>query len=163
MTISSKIADLVSGVGQALKARGLTLAAAESCTGGMLLSRLIDVAGSSAYVAGGVVCYSNAVKEQLVGVQHDTLLAYGAVSEPTAREMAAGIRHVLKADIGIGITGIAGPDGGTADKPVGLTFIGMATAQGTQVARFVWDADRVGNRELSVAAALEMVLAALPD
>src|SRR5689334_22895851 len=135
MTNSYNIADLVIVVGQILKTQGLTLAAAESCTGGMLLSRLIDVSGCSAYIAGGVVCYSNAVKENQVGVKHDTLLAYGAVSEPTAREMAEGIRAVLKADIGIGITGIAGPDGGTADKPVGLTFISMATAQGTQVAR----------------------------
>lgn len=161
MTNSNKIADLVITVGQTLKAQGLMLAAAESCTGGMLLSRLIDVSGCSAYIAGGIVCYSNAVKEQQVGVKHETLLAHGAVSEPTAREMAEGICRVLNAQIGVGITGIAGPDGGTADKPVGLTFISLATTHGTQVARHVWQSDRQGNRELSVIVALEMVLAAL--
>jgi nicotinamide-nucleotide amidase len=161
MTNSNEIANLVVTVGQTLKAQGRMLAAAESCTGGMLLSRLIDVSGCSAYIAGGIVSYSNAVKEQQVGVKHETLVAYGAVSEQTAREMAEGIRSVLNADIGVGITGIAGPDGGTPDKPVGLTYIGVATAQGTQVARHVWEADRQGNRELSVVVALEMVLAAI--
>lgn len=144
--------------GKALKAKGLTVCAAESCTGGLLLSTLTDISGSSVYVAGGVVCYSNAVKQQLVGVQEATLIAYGAVSEPTAREMAAGIRKVIGADIGIGITGIAGPDGGTAEKPVGLVYIGLATAEKTLVERHIWQGDRLSNKQQSVTAALRMIL-----
>lgn len=113
-------------VGQQLLAQGLTIACAESCTGGLLTSRLTDIAGSSAYVMGSVVSYTNRIKETLVGVQHETLLAHGAVSEETAREMAEGIRRAIETDIGVGITGIAGPGGGTKEKPVGLVFIAVS-------------------------------------
>ena len=112
-------------VGQQLLAQGLTIACAESCTGGLLTSRLTDIAGSSAYVMGSVVSYTNRIKETLVGVQHETLLAHGAVSEETAREMAEGIRRAIETDIGVGITGIAGPGGGTEDKPTGLVYISV--------------------------------------
>ena len=120
-------------VGQQLLAQGLTIACAESCTGGLLTSRLTDIAGSSAYVMGSVVSYTNRIKETLVGVQHETLLAHGAVSEETAREMAEGIRRAIKTDIGVGITGIAGPGGGTKEKPVGLVFIAVSGPRGTMV------------------------------
>ena len=120
-------------VGQQLLAQGLTIACAESCTGGLLTSRLTDIAGSSAYVMGSVVSYTNRIKETLVGVQHETLLAHGAVSEETAREMAEGIRRAIETDIGVGITGIAGPGGGTKEKPVGLVFIAVSGPRGTMV------------------------------
>ena len=109
-------------LGSVLAARGLTIACAESCTGGLVTSRLTDIAGSSAYVMGSIVSYSNEVKEKLVGVQHATLAAHGAVSEETAREMAEGVRRAVGTDVGLATTGIAGPGGGTAEKPVGLVY-----------------------------------------
>jgi nicotinamide-nucleotide amidase len=119
-------------IGKTLTQRGLTIATAESCTGGLLGHVLTSVSGSSAYYLGGVIAYSNEVKEALLGVQHETLLAHGAVSHETAREMAAGIRQRLGADIGLSTTGIAGPTGGTAEKPVGLVYIGISTAEETK-------------------------------
>jgi nicotinamide-nucleotide amidase len=110
-------------VGELLKARGLTIAAAESCTGGLLMSRLTDVAGSSAYVRAGVVAYDNADKTALLGVPADLIAAHGAVSEAVAIAMAEGVRQRTGADVGVGITGIAGPGGGTKDKPVGTVVI----------------------------------------
>lgn len=119
--------------GRLLLEKHMTIACAESCTGGLLTSRLTDIAGSSAYVMGSVVSYTNRIKEALVGVRHETLAVHGAVSEETAREMAEGIRKAIKTDIGVGITGIAGPGGGTAKKPVGLVFIAVSGPQGTIV------------------------------
>lgn len=119
--------------GRLLAEKRLTIACAESCTGGLLTSRLTDVAGSSAYVKGSVVSYSNEIKERLVGVSTATLSEYGAVSEQTAKEMAEGIRNTIETDIGVGITGIAGPDGGTAHKPVGLVYIAVAGSHGTLI------------------------------
>ncbi len=107
-------------VGKLLMEKQLTIACAESCTGGLLTSCLTDVEGSSAYVMGSVISYTNEVKESLVGVKHETLVTHGAVSEETAREMAEGIRHVIGSALGVGITGIAGPGGGTETKPVGI-------------------------------------------
>jgi nicotinamide-nucleotide amidase len=112
-------------VGGLLRSRNLTLALAESCTGGLLASRLTDVPGSSAYVERGFVCYSNASKVELLGVPEAVLAAHGAVSEPTARAMASGARLKAGTSVGIGITGIAGPDGGTPDKPVGTVAIAV--------------------------------------
>jgi competence/damage-inducible protein CinA-like protein len=112
--------------GALLKARGLTLAVAESCTGGLVGHRLTNVPGSSAYLRGGIVAYANAVKEQTLGVRSVTLAAHGAVSEETAAEMAAGVRGALGADLGLAVTGIAGPDGGTPDKPVGTVCVALA-------------------------------------
>lgn len=145
-------------LGAALKASGMSFVAAESCTGGLLLSTLTDVSGSSAYVLGGVVTYSNEAKMQLVKVQEATLIAHGAVSEQTAGEMARGVRDLLKADIGVSITGIAGPNGGTAEKPVGLVYIGLATEKGVVVRRYLWDGNRTENKEHSVDAAINLVL-----
>lgn len=124
--------DTLEGVvGQMLAARGLTIALAESCTGGLLADRLTNVPGSSGYVVGGVVAYANRVKEQVLGVSAEVLETYGAVSEEVARHMAQGVRQRLGADIGISTTGIAGPGGGTPEKPVGLVWFGYADARGT--------------------------------
>lgn len=113
-------------VAETLFAQKKTIALAESCTGGLVTSRLTDVRGASAYLIGSVVCYSNEIKEKQLGVPHQTLLDYGAVSEPTARAMAEGIRRLNGTDIGVGVTGIAGPDGGTPEKPVGTVYIAVA-------------------------------------
>ena len=151
---------LAEATGAALSQRGWTFCAAESCTGGLLASTLTDVPGSSAYVLGSIVSYSNGAKQNLLGVNEATLIEHGAVSEQCAREMASGARARFGADVAISITGIAGPGGGTADKPVGLVYIGIATEQGVEVARHVWPYDRAGNKIASVEAALQMVLAA---
>lgn len=119
-------------VHKTLTGRGLTLATAESCTGGTIASSLTAQAGASAYFRGGVVAYSNAVKECALGVQHSTLEAHGAVSEETAREMAEGVRRRLGADLAIATTGIAGPDGGTKEKPVGTVWIAVTDATHTE-------------------------------
>ena len=145
-------------VGDLLKKRNLTVCAAESCTGGLLLSTLTDISGSSAYVLGGVVTYSNEAKQHLVHVQEATLLQYGAVSEQTAREMVLGVRDVFKADVAVSITGIAGPGGGMPEKPVGLTYIGVATVQIIRVEKYVWSGNRVENKEQSVIQALRLVV-----
>src|ERR671921_307269 len=117
---------LESAVGHLLKERGGTLALAESCTGGLLAKRLTDVAGSSAYLKQGLVTYSNESKERLLGVPSEMLLEHGAVSEPVARKMAESVRALAGADYGLSVTGIAGPDGGTEEKPVGLVFVGLS-------------------------------------
>lgn len=119
-------------VHKTLTERDLTLATAESCTGGTIASQLTAQAGASAYFKGGVVAYSNEVKECALGVQHSTLEAHGAVSEETAREMAEGVRKRLGADLAIATTGIAGPDGGTKEKPVGTVWIAVADATHTE-------------------------------
>ena len=125
--------DMETVVGQALRAKNQTIACAESCTGGLLTSRLTDVPGSSAYVMGSVVSYTNEVKVDFVGVEKKTLAAHGAVSKETACQMAEGIRKVMHTDFGVGITGIAGPDGGTPQKPVGLVYIAVAGPDRTAV------------------------------
>lgn len=145
-------------LGSELQARGLTICAAESCTGGLFLSTLTDISGSSAYVLGGIVAYSNAVKQQFLGVQAETLVQQGAVSAATAREMALGVQQRFASDIAISITGIAGPSGGSEEKPVGLVYIGMAFEDHIRVTRNVWQGNRVENKEHSVEAALQMVL-----
>jgi PncC family amidohydrolase len=145
-------------LGFSLKSRGWTLAVAESCTGGLLSDRITNVPGSSEYFLGGIVAYSNAAKEHFLGVQARTLEAHGAVSPETALEMAAGVRRAFGADLAAAITGIAGPGGAEAEKPVGLTFIGVSGPAGDRVARHVWPADRQGNKSLSAETALKMLL-----
>jgi PncC family amidohydrolase len=146
-------------VGAALRARNWLCAAAESCTGGLLLERLTRIAGSSDYVSGGVVAYSYPAKQMLLGVSAQTLAQYGAVSEQVAVQMAEGVRQRLDVDIAVSVTGIAGPDGATADKPLGLTYIGLCTKQGLlQARRYVWTNDRIGNRQASVDAAFAWIL-----
>ena len=114
-------------VADKLSNKGITIGLAESCTGGLISDRLTDVAGSSHYFQGGIVCYSNRSKEELLAVQKETLARYGAVSAETAREMAEGIRNCMGTDLGVAITGIAGPDGGSDEKPVGTVHIGLSS------------------------------------
>ena len=136
-----------------------TVAAAESCTGGLLSKRLTDLPGSSAYVKLNVVTYANEAKRDFLGVPQELLDTHGAVSTECAEAMAQGVRKLANADFGIGITGIAGPDGGTEDKPVGLVYIGLAYADGVQVMKcqFPQQVGRDGIRHRSVSEALNML------
>ena len=141
----------------ALEAQGLTLATAESCTGGLIAAALTSIAGSSSVVMAGFVTYSNAAKVRMVGVGEATLAAHGAVSEPVAREMAEGALARAEVDIALSCTGIAGPGGATPGKPVGLVFIGCARRGApTAVERHVFPGDRAAVRAATVAAALAM-------
>ena len=144
-------------VGKLLSAQNLTLAVAESCTGGLVGHRLTEVSGSSTYFLGGIIAYVNQAKEQLLGVSHDTLCEHGAVSAETAVEMARGARRALGADLGLSTTGIAGPTGATPDKPLGLVYIALATPGGERCERHVWGSDRSGNKALSAEEALDML------
>lgn len=157
--------DLEAQVGAALRRCNWTIGAAESCTGGLLLHRLTNIPGSSAYVLGGVVAYANSVKINQLGVKPVTLDRYGAVSAEVAGEMLDGLHDLLGVDVAVSITGIAGPGGGTPDKPVGLTYIGIS-ARPTglhRVDRHVWDGDRLAVKVASADEALRKVLAAVPD
>lgn len=144
-------------IGALLRDRGLTLATAESCTGGLVAHLITSVSGSSFYYLGGFVTYSNEAKEALLGVQRETLFTHGAVSEETALEMARGARERLDADIGIATTGIAGPTGGTAEKPVGLVYVALSAANMQICERHLWQGDRMANKEQSAQAALRLV------
>lgn len=145
-------------VGTLLAERRLTIAAAESCTGGLMMARLTDVPGSSAYVLGGVVCYSNEMKRDLLRVTDSQLRDYGAVSEPVAVTLAESARSIAGGTIGVGITGIAGPGGGSPEKPVGTVVIAVVDAGGTARARtFQFIGDRAQVRFQASQAALEMV------
>lgn len=144
-------------VGCLLKELGLTLATAESCTGGLIGHRVTNVPGSSSYYEGSITAYSREAKKDLLHVRQDTLDNYGAVSEQTAREMARGVRVALHTDIGLSVTGIAGPGGGTPEKPVGLVYIALSTPDGEWVERYVWDGDRWENKTRSAEAALELL------
>ncbi len=144
-------------IGKLLTAAGLTLALAESCTGGLVCSRITDVPGSSDYLKGGAVTYSNEAKQQLLGVEADTLETVGAVSEQTALQMARGARRLFGADIGVSVTGIAGPGGGTPEKPVGLVYVAISTGDGDRCERHLWKGDRAQNKASSAEAALLMV------
>jgi PncC family amidohydrolase len=116
-------------IGPLLRRKNLTLAVAESCTGGLVGARITDIPGSSEYYLGGVIAYSNEAKIGLVGVRVETLIAHGAVSEQTAREMAAGVRRAFHARIGLAVTGIAGPGGGTPEKPVGMVWLALSMGE----------------------------------
>lgn len=144
-------------VGALLADQGLTLATAESSTGGLVAHRITSVSGSSAYYLGGFVTYANEAKEALVGVRHETLVAHGAVSEETAFEMARGARERLGADVGIATTGIAGPTGGTAEKPVGLVYVALSAVDAHRCERHVWQGDRAANNQQSSEAVLRLV------
>jgi nicotinamide-nucleotide amidase len=144
-------------VGELLSARGLWVAAAESCTGGLLTSRLTDVPGSSRYVGTSVVAYANEAKTALLGVTPALLEAHGAVSEPVAAAMAEGIRARAGADLGLGVTGIAGPTGGSPEKPVGTVAVALASAAGSQVRTFRFFGERESVKFQASQAALDMV------
>jgi nicotinamide-nucleotide amidase len=145
-------------LGQALSARGWTLAVAESCTGGLVGHRITQVPGSSAYFLGGVISYSNQAKHELLGVALATLDSLGAVSRETALEMAHGAREALHADVGVAITGVAGPGGGSAEKPVGLTWIAVSTPDAEQAQRFVFGGTRSEVKRSASQSALEFCL-----
>lgn len=144
-------------VGQMLCAKGYTISCAESCTGGLLTSTLTDVPGSSAYVMGSVVSYSNDVKSRILHVAEETLAAHGAVSPETARAMAEGVRDLMQTDVGVGITGIAGPGGGSPEKPVGLVYIAVSTLGKTSVEKNVFSGVRAEIKRAAVNKALAMV------
>lgn len=148
---------LAQSVGELLKAQHLALGLAESCTGGMIASCITDLPGSSDYFEGGVVAYSYAVKMHLLGVPASTLERYGAVSAETVMAMARGARKVLNVNVALAITGVAGPSGGTADKPVGLTYIGLVSPRGELWRKYIWKGNRCQNREQSTRAALELL------
>lgn len=145
-------------VGKHLVEQNLTLALAESCTGGLIGHRITDVPGSSEYFMGGVVAYAYDAKERILGVRHDTLYDHGAVSEQTALEMARGVRRLLMTDVGLAVTGIAGPGGGTPEKPVGLVYVALSTRDFERCERYVWPYDRVGNKAATADAALTLLL-----
>ena len=144
-------------VGRLLTEQGLTIAVAESCTGGLIAHQLTNVPGSSAYFMGGVVAYANEVKERVLGVSGETLSAHGAVSEECAREMARGARRLFDTDVAISSTGIAGPAGGTPQKPVGLVYVALAAQGFERCERYLWQGDRLENKRSTSEAALEML------
>ena len=151
---------LESAIGKLLTGRGETLALAESCTGGLLAKRLTDRAGSSAFFTEGLVTYSNEAKERLLGVPHELLVQHGAVSEPVAKAMAEGVRKTAGTDYGLSVTGVAGPDGGTEEKPVGLAFVGISDAEGTVAERLdlsAWRRSREAIRERSANRAFDLL------
>jgi nicotinamide-nucleotide amidase len=151
---------LEGAVARLLQEKDATLALAESCTGGLLAKRLTDMPGSSAYFTEGLVTYSNEAKERLLGVPQALLLEHGAVSEPVARAMAEGSRKVSGADYGLSVTGIAGPDGGTEEKPVGLVFVGISDAEGTLAEKLdltAWARSRDSIRERSTNIAFDLL------
>ncbi len=145
-------------IGQLLMERGLKLVLAESCTGGLVGSRITDVPGSSEYFLGGVVAYAYEAKVDLLGVSWDTLNTKGAVSRETVLEMARGVRERMNADLAVSVSGIAGPGGGTAEKPVGTTWIGLAAEDGEWAKLYQFSEDREGNKALAAEAALTLLL-----
>ncbi len=140
-----------------LLARGLTVATAESCTGGLVSARIVDVPGASRVFLEGLVTYSNEAKIRRLGVSKETLARFGAVSDEMAREMAEGLLRSSGADVAISTTGIAGPDGGTAEKPVGLIFIGCATRSCTAVRELRLSGDRAEIRDQAARHALQII------
>lgn len=138
-----------------LRSRKQTLAFAESCTGGLIGSRMTDVPGASEIFLGGVVSYANAAKEKFLGVRAETLASHGAVSEAVAKEMAVGAREKFGSDFAIAVTGIAGPSGGSADKPVGTVFIALASANGVEVKKFLNVWNRATFKQVTATQALE--------
>ena len=149
--------ELAREIGALLRKGRLCLAVAESCTGGLLGNLITNVPGSSDYFRGGVIAYANAVKEQLLAVKPEALADCGAVSEEAALEMAEGVRRLLGTDLALAVTGIAGPGGGTWQKPVGLTYIALAAEAYSLCLRFQWGGGRWENKVASARAALEML------
>jgi PncC family amidohydrolase len=144
-------------VGDELRERGWRLAIAESCTGGLIGHRITNISGSSTYYLGSITAYAYRAKVRLLGVSWDTLEKFGAVSEETVSEMAKGIRHALAADIGLSVSGIAGPTGGTPEKPVGYTWIGLSTPQGILTLQHNAGGNRIENKEEVAQVALEFL------
>ena len=148
---------LVKEVGQLLRAHGMTVSTAESCTGGRLGDTLTNISGSSDYYVGGVISYSNQSKVDLLGVHESTLIMKGAVSDEVARQMAFGVRKEFRSSMGVGITGIAGPTGGTPKKPVGLVYIAVSSEKKTVCTKNLFKGPRDQVKKQSVERALEMI------
>jgi PncC family amidohydrolase len=153
-----RLTGLAERLQAACVAQGLRVVTVESCTGGLVGHAITAIPGSSAYYLGGMITYADAVKRDLAGVPAELLDAHGAVSAQVAIAMADGARARMSADVAVSVTGVAGPDGGSDAKPVGLTYIGVADANGTDVRRFLWTGDRASNQLESAAAALELAL-----
>jgi nicotinamide-nucleotide amidase len=149
---------LAEALGKRLRAKGLTIAFAESCTGGLTSSYITDIPGSSEYLVGSVVSYTNQVKHEVLGVPQETLNKYTAVSEETARAMAEGVRRLMRTDVGVSITGIAGPGGGTPEKPVGLVYEACATKNGTVVQKLRYKASRTTIKMRAAMNAMSMAM-----
>ncbi len=151
------LVELAGVVQAAALARAVSVATAESCTGGLIGHLLTEVAGSSAYYIGGAITYSDALKVASLAVPQETLANHGAVSAQVAVAMAEGARHAFHADVAVAVTGIAGPSGGSAAKPVGLTYVAVADAAGHDVTRYQWAGDRSHNKLATARAGLELL------
>ena len=150
--------DILTKISNLLKEKKKTIATAESCTGGLIAHSLTNISGSSDYFDRGIISYSNNAKIDLLDVPEEILEKYGAVSEQVAKAMAEGVRTKSNVDIGISTTGIAGPTGGTKEKPVGLVYIGISTIENTMVKKFQFSGDRLENKESTCNAAFQMLL-----
>lgn len=158
MSEADHLVALARQVHEVLRQRRLTLATAESCTGGLLGHLLTEIPGSSEWYVGGLVSYSDRLKRDELGVSQSTLEQHGAVSAQACVAMAEGARRRYEAALAVSITGIAGPDGGTDAKPVGLTYVGLADVAGHDARRYQWHGDRHANKLASAGAALELLL-----
>ena len=155
----SEVVALSAQLGQLLQAAGMMCATAESCTGGLIGHLITEVPGSSAYFAGGAVVYSYEAKERVLGVSHDSLMMFGAVSNRVAQEIAQGALDLYNAEVAVAVTGIAGPGGGTPDKPSGTVHFHLAARGGIhRPVRMVFGADRSGNKLLTAEAAIRMMM-----
>jgi PncC family amidohydrolase len=150
--------NLETRIGRHLQERGITIALAESCTGGLISDRITDVPGSSRYFLGSIVAYAYPAKADLLGVSWETLHSHGAVSREVVLEMAGGARNALKADLAASVSGIAGPDGGTPDKPVGTVWIALAASNGAWTRGFQFSGTRREIKLLSAEAVLQLVM-----
>lgn len=150
-------------VGPVLSRRGWRLTTAESCTGGLIAHRITNISGSSGYFDRGFITYSNEAKMEILKVPKEILVVHGAVSEPTARAMAEGARLSAGSEVGLSVTGIAGPTGGSEEKPVGTVFMAVSLPSGTRCAQFLFRGDRIRVKEQTADAALEMLREALRE
>jgi PncC family amidohydrolase len=158
-----ELVALAARIKAAMVERHWTLASAESCTGGLVGHLLTEIAGSSDYYLGGLISYSNALKQAELGVPAEALARHGAVSAQTCVAMAEGARRRYQATLAVAVTGIAGPAGGTARKPVGLTYVAVADEAGNAVRRHQWSGDRHANKQASARACLELILERLAE
>jgi PncC family amidohydrolase len=155
------LAMLAGRVQAAALAAGRSVASAESCTGGLIGHLLTEVPGSSRYFLGGVISYADGLKADVLGVPRSSLEQHGAVSAQVAGAMARGVRRLTGADVAVAVTGVAGPGGGSAAKPVGLTYVAVADGRGVDVRRYAWGGDRSENKRRTARAALELLEVAL--
>ena len=156
--MADPLVDLAARLGARCAALGLTVATAESCTGGLVAHLMTEVPGSSAYLRGGIVAYADDVKRSALGVPREVIAAHGAVSAQVALAMAEGVRRALGTDLAVAVTGVAGPDGGSEAKPVGLVYVAVAGLGAPDVRRFLWTGDRTANKRSSAEAAMETLL-----